>query len=233
MINQLKVEIFKIKRFLAVYLVLIFLAVIGFLSGYSTFAEDETLTSNTIFSWMAGDTSLMFLYSVISAWFIGIDFSNRTIHNEIKTGFERISIIISREIIVFSTAIIYHITIVGSTIIGFMCKNGFDTDFVNMRNLIWMLVVLLQVITGQNVIVCISFIIKKAVTGVVASLCFSFVAFNVLRNFIDADWFNYSFLSLAQDGSSRTLLISCIYAVVVYVLVSGVTYKLFSRAQIL
>ena len=232
MINQLKVEMFKIKRFWVVYLIIILLAIAGFIPGYRLFSADKTLTSDIMFSLLVGDTSLMFLYSVVSAWFIGNDFSSRTIHNEIKTGFGRFSVIVSRKIIVFGTAVIFHIIFMGSTMLGFMCRNGFDTDFISMRNFLWLLVVLLQVITGQNIIVCISFAIKKAAAGVVASVCFSFIAFNLLRNFIDADWFNFSFLSLAQDGSTRTLLISCVYAAAVYVMVSVAACKLFSKAQI-
>lgn len=63
----------------------------GRFSYLSGFFLPEHLDTATVFSFSICDTSFMFIISLVTAWFAGNDFLNRTMHNEIKVGYSRFS----------------------------------------------------------------------------------------------------------------------------------------------
>ena len=87
MYNQLRVEKYKAKRFIIMYLAAAVLAAAGFFLGLLKLPE--SMDTAKVFSLAVCDTSFMFIVSLVAAWFAGNDFLNRTIHNEIKVGYSR------------------------------------------------------------------------------------------------------------------------------------------------
>lgn len=81
MCNQLRVEFFKLRHFWLFYLAVIGMSAAGFSYGYIKLTSvgygvyDAFTETNC-------DTSFVFIHALVSAWFIGSDFSNRTIHHE-------------------------------------------------------------------------------------------------------------------------------------------------------
>ncbi len=230
MINQLKVELFKIKRFWLLYAGVVLLFLAGFFYGYLKF--NESYNTNTMFAAGVGDTSFMFVFSLVSAWFIGNDFSSRTVHNEVKIGYSRFSIIASRTIIVILTSTFLHLTYIVALIGGFSLKYGFDTSVFCLSNLFWLLTVMIQIIGVQCCVVFISFLTKKATAAIAVSVCFTFITCNILRNFLDSSVFRLSSFSLAQNSYTSTLVMSCIYAALMIVAITLLTHITFRKAEI-
>jgi SNF family Na+-dependent transporter len=108
MYNQLIIEKYKAKRFIIMYLAAVVLAAAGFFLGFLKLPEH--LDTATVFSFSICDTSFMFIISLVTAWFVGNDFLNRTIHNEIKVGYSRFSVFITRTITAVIMAVLLHLT---------------------------------------------------------------------------------------------------------------------------
>lgn len=230
MMNQLKVEGFKLRRFWIVYIAVAAVALMGFLFGYLKFSD--TYNTHITFSEVIGDTSFMFIISLISAWFIGNDFNNRTIHNEIKIGCGRLSVILSRTLMVFISSAIIHLSYVLAVVAGFSVKYGFDTSILSPGNLAWVGVVILQLMALQSITVLLTFLLKKLAAAIAASVCVVVVMCNVLRNFIDAEIFNLSCFGFAQSGDAHTLTLSAIFALATIVIFLGISYILFRKSAI-
>lgn len=92
--NQLMIEKYKAVRFPILYIAAVILATADFLLGFLKLPE--SMNTSTVFSISLCDTSFMFIISLVAAWFAGNDFMNRTIHNEIKVGYSRFSVILAR-----------------------------------------------------------------------------------------------------------------------------------------
>ena len=93
MCNQLKVEFFKFRHFILFYLGVILMAGAGGAYGFLKFPNADIYDG---FTATLSDVSFMFVTALVSAWFVGNDFSNRTIHNEITTGYSRLSVLFVR-----------------------------------------------------------------------------------------------------------------------------------------
>ena len=128
MFNLLKVEFYKLKKFQFGYIAVLFMFVMGYLCGDNRIGNkifDSTDNTARAFLFVS-DTSLVFLISIVMALFIGRDFSNRTICNEIKMGYSRFHILFSRTIVVCVFAALLHTVYVISIILGFSVVRGFD-----------------------------------------------------------------------------------------------------------
>ena len=93
MINLLKVEFYKLKKFPFGYVVLLFFLVIGIIGGGYKFPYVFENTA-AIFASNVCDTSLVFTISLAAAFFMGKDFSGRTIDNVIKLSYSRFQILL-------------------------------------------------------------------------------------------------------------------------------------------
>ena len=231
MYNQFKVECFKMRRFILFYIVLSGLALLGFFYGYLKMVPlSEGIY--TAFTATICDTSLPFLFSVVSAWFIGNDFSSRTVHNEIKTGYSRWSVLFVRLIAVCAMAVCFHFAYVLFTMIGVGTQIGFHLDSFSVRDIFWCLTVILQITAMQSFIVFIAFLLRKASTAISVSVCFSFITCNILRNFLEGKVFELSCFYFAQDTSGKNLFFTSLFAVIVFGAMTGAAYFVFSRADI-
>lgn len=230
MLNQLRVERFKACRFWLMYITGAVLAAAGFLCGFIIFPE-EAMTDG-VYSSVVCDTSFVFIITLVSAWFVANDFFHRTIHNEIKVGYSRWSIIFSRTVTTFIMSILLHLTYIIASVAGFCAKWGFDSSILTGRNLVWLAVVLLQICANESFIMLIVFALKNITATISGAIIFSIISCNVLRNFIFDGIFRLTCFSLAQDSKTETLLLSALLALITIIDVTSITHLIFRKSEI-
>lgn len=232
MCNQCKVSFYKFWHFLIFYIAILCVAGLGFYYGFDKiagFGEGVDFAFNDTIC----DTSMMFILALIPSWFIGSDFSNRTIHHEITSGYSRWSVLLVRELPVILAGIIFHAVYMISTILGVACKNGFSNHiFENSNNLLWCVTVMLQLIGLQSVITLITFICSKASAAIAASVSFVVISCNVLRNFLGGTFFEKTVFCFAKNNASETLISASVIAVITLVVSIALTYLVFRRKEI-
>ncbi|MBD5137472.1 MAG: ABC transporter permease [Lachnospiraceae bacterium] len=232
MINQLKVEGFKLRRFILLYIVALILFAAGFFYSYCKLYLLPSMNTNEVFACLVSDTSLIFIISLVTSWFIGNDFSSRTIHNEIKIGYSRLSILLSRLIIVYIISVLLHSIYIFSAVLGFSLKSSFDNSIINTHNIFWFLTVAAQLFAIQSIITFITFSLKKASASISAAVCFTFITCNIIRTFTDSRIFTLSCFCLAQDSSYKNLVPTFINAIIVIAIAFIATYICFRKTEI-
>lgn len=235
MFNLLKVEYFKLKRFKLGYISIFSIFVIGYIYGDGRVVKrafDMTCSASTVFSSVVSDTSFVFLTSVIASVFIGMDFYNRTIFNEIKLGYSRFHILLSRMIMVCILAALFHVTFIVSTILGFFAERGIDVSLFRMENALWLFTVLVQLSAVTGGVVLISFMAKKAVEAVALSVLYSFICCNVLRNFMRTEIYTRSCFCFVRDSSSENLLSAALSALVTMIVFLAIAAITFNKAEV-
>ena len=170
--------------------------------------------------------------ALITAWFLGSDFSNRTIHHEITLGYSRWSVLLVRELPVLLSGVILHFVYVFSVVLGVACKNGFSGAMFETADILWCITIMLQLMGLQSVITMITFICAKAPAAIAISVSFTIIACNVLRNFLGGTFFTKTVFYLARDNASATLLPTSIVAVVTLIVFITLTYMIFRRKEI-
>lgn len=229
MCNQLKVEFLKFRRFELFYLGLLLMIGVGSAYGFVKFPESNLYDG---FQATMGDVSFMFVPALVSAWFIGNDFSNRTIHNEITTGYSRWSVLFVRELPAFLLAVFLHFSYVVSTMIGLGIKNGFSFYGFQVPDLYWCITVMLQLIAMQSIVVLITFLCARAAAAIAVSVVSMFFMCNILRNFLNIRAYTMSCFCLAQNHSSEILIANGISAIVTVIVVVVVTWFVFRKKEI-
>ena len=228
--KQLIIEKYKAERFTIMYLAAVVLAAAGFFLGLLKLPKN--LDTSTVFSFSICDTSFMFIISLVTAWFAGNDFLNRTIQNEIKTGCSRVSVFLIRTITCVIMAILLHLTYVFATVIGFAVKYRFDGSIFSITNFVWLLVVMSQICANICIVMFIVFAFKNAASGIAVTVIFNFVSCNILRNFISGSVFRLTCFSLAQTSDSKTLAWSEVLAIAVTAISLAATHIVFRKAEI-
>ena len=228
--NQLMIEKYKAQRFIILYLAAAVLAAAGFFLGLLKLPE--YMDTATVFSLSICDASFMFIVSLVAAWFSGNDFQNRTIHNEIKIGYSRFSVLMARTITTVIMAVLLHLTYVFATVLGFTVKYRFDSSIFSITDFVWLLVVMLQICAIICIIMFIVFALKKVTAGIAVTVIFSFVACNILRNFISGSVFRLTCFSFAQTSDNRTLALSAVFAAAVIVISLTATHFVFRKAEL-
>lgn len=226
MFNQLKVEWYKLIRFPLIYPIMLMMVVLGFAYGFTKlYLYIDTVE---VFRETVCDTSFVFSMSLIVSAFLGMDFTNRTIHNEIKLGYSRLSVTITRLLVVLPFSSIIHLLYIISTGIGVGLKNGFTSELFNMSNVICLVVGLTQLMAVQSFIVLITFVAKKVMPAITVSVCFTFITCNILRNFMESKVFTNSCFYFVNSPQ----LVPFIVALITLVTVIITTHLLFRRAEI-
>ncbi|MBR3293336.1 MAG: ABC transporter permease [Oscillospiraceae bacterium] len=228
--NQMIIERYKAVRFYIIYIAALVLVVAGFLHGLIKIPKD--LNTSAVFSNLVCDTSFIFILSLVAAWFAGNDFLNRTIHNEIKAGYSRISVIITRTITTVFMGLLLHLAYIAASLLGFVIKAGFDSSVFTVVNLSWLLVVMLQICANICIVMFIVFALKKVTSGIAVTVIFAIVSCNILRNFISDSVFRLTPFSLAQTSDSQTLILSAAVAAVMIAVSMLATHLVFRRAEI-
>lgn len=231
MCSQLKVAFFKLRHFWLFYAGIVWMAGLGFSYGYIKLA-DVGCDIHDAFAQTNCDTSFMFIIALIAAWFIGNDFSNRTIHHEIVLGYSRWSVLIVRELPVYLSAILLHSTYIIFTMAGVGMKTGFSGSMFKMQDVFWYVTILMQLIALQSIIVFLSFICEKAPVAIAVVVCFTFIMCNVLRNYFDEGIFTKSCFYFVQDPVNETMLLTGALSAVTFVVMLVFTYFVFRKKEI-
>ncbi|MBQ8967827.1 ABC transporter permease [Ruminococcus sp.] len=231
MFEQLKLERFKAARFYMIYIAIALIAAAGGSYGYLKFPEGLGL--GKVFADAVCDTSLLFVPATVTAWLLGNDFLYRTIHNPIKLGSSRASVIMAKALTAFAVSLMIHLTDITATIVGYGLRYGFDSSLFTTGNLLWLLVVMVQVCAITSFVVLIVFAAKNALAGIALTVVFTFITCNILRNFLDGKTaFKLSCFSLAQTNDVSTLVLSGIFAAITIAVVLGLTQLVFRKAEI-
>lgn len=234
MTNLLKVELYKLKRFKFGYIAMIFLFALGYLYGDSRLAAlpfDIVADTDTVFSSSVCDTSFVFMIAIVSALFMGKDFSNHTICNEIKLGYSRFNVLLSRTIVVCVFSVLLHIIYVASVIIGFSFLRGFDDSFLCVENVFWLLTIMIQLSAVICGVVLISFLTRKVSETIAFSALYTVLCCNILRNFLDTKLFTMSCFCFVQDRAENLALAAVIALITMFVFLTVTAFS-FRKAEI-
>ncbi len=230
--NQYIVSFYKMRRFLFLYICLLFLAAADGAWGYIKLSAVEHMSLYEVFKDAGSDTSFTFIITLLSSLFIGRDFNNRTIQHEIKLGYSRVSVIVVRAVPVFLMAVVLHFTGMLSAMIGFGIKNGFSMSSFSGRDVWWCVTIAMQLAAFQSMIVFLIFLIRTLGTAMITSVCFTFAACNMLRNYTDAKIFRISCFCLVRDNLTETLLPAAVFALAVVMIMFLASCFVFEKAEI-
>lgn len=231
MCNQLRVAFFKLCHFRVLIIAAVCMAAFGFPYGYVKLAGMEEGIYGA-FRETICDTSFLFLGALVSAWFVGNDFGSRTIHHEISLGYSRGAVLAVRELPVFLAAVILHFTYIISSMLGAAGKAGFSGSIFTAWDLLWCAVIILQLMAIQSIIVLITIVCAKAASAIAASICFTFVMCNVLRNFFDGRIYTSSCFCLVRDNRYETLFPAGLAAAFILIVTITLTYLVFRKKEI-
>lgn len=231
MCNQIKVQFFKLRHFVLFYLALLCMVGFGFSYGFVKIASVGGEVYDA-FAATVCDASFMFVSALVGAWFIGSDFSNRTIHHEIALGYSRCSVLLVRELPVLLSGVLLHLVYTLSAVLGTGLKVGFSFDSFSAQDIFWCLTVVLQLIALQSIIALISFICAKAPAAITASVSIIIVMCNILRNFLGCTFYSRTVFYLAPDNEPKTLIISSAVAVITFALSLAAAHLIFIRKDI-
>lgn len=235
MFSLLKIEFYKLKRFPFGYIAVIFMFVVGYVYGdnrIGTKIFDIMDNTNVVFSDTVHDTSFVFFISIVLALFMGKDFSNRTICNEIKLGYGRFHILLSRMIVVCAFAALLHVIYIMSAVLGFSMWKEFDASMFCVENVLWLLTVLIQLAGVINGVILISFITRKMSEAIALSAMYAFVCCNILRNYMRSKMFTLSCFYFVQKNNPENLIFSGISALVTMVVFLTIAAFTFRKAEV-
>ena len=231
MFNLLKVEFYKLKKFSFGYIVLLFFLVIGIIGGGYKFPDIFENTA-AIFASNVSDTSLVFTISLAVAFFMGKDFSSRTIDNGIKLNYSRFEILLSKLIVVCTFAAFIHTAWVAANVLSFAAVRGFDSSVLCAENAFWLITVLIQLSAVISGVMLITFITRTAAGAIAISSMYVLICCNILRNFVDAKIFTMSPFCFAQDNNTENLFFTAIVAFVTLIIFSAAAAVIFNRSDV-
>ncbi len=237
--NQLKLEVYKIKKSKFLYIASLAFIVCGIAIGVKAVYSNLTnISGKNIYLDSVSDTSLMFLLSLFICYFIGDDFTNRTIDNEIRVGYSRLSVILARGIVVLPFTVLIYLCYTITATVFFGVINGFGTEVTITEMLVRLLLFAIQVMAVQSFTIFFMFICKNANLGMMVSVCFTFVTCNVLRNLMGAENLLFrmtSFYRIMMNANSLTtqdIIISFVSAIATIVIMFFVTHLAFEKAEL-
>lgn len=231
MFNLLKVEFYKLKKFPFGYIVLLFFLVIGIIGGGYKLSDNFEITA-AIFAVNVCDTSLVFAISLAAAFFMGKDFSSRTIDNEIKLSYSRFKILLSKQIAVCTFAAFIHTVWVAANVLSFAAVRGFDSSVLCAENAFWLITVLIQLSAVISGIMLITFITRTVAGAIAISSMYVLICCNILRNYTDAKIFTMSPFCFAQDNNTENLFFTAIVAFVTLIIFSAAATVIFNRSDV-
>ena len=233
MINQFKVENYKLVRSVFFWCMIALMIVCGVSFGIKMAVQFHQTDIMYPFYDAVPDVSLFFAQALFTAWFIGGDFSSRTIHHEISSGASRMSVIISRSVPAIIGSLLIHIVEIFAGVFGLGAYIGLDGWSLSADKFAWIGTTLLQFIALECFFILISFICCNLYAGLVATVIAEFTMCNIARNiFEEQAWYRYSFFHLVEDINSTELGTYAIVAVVSIIVLVSLTYLVFRKREI-
>ena len=239
MYNQLKVEFGKMHKSMFFYCAALGFSVAGVMMATSQlFTHGLDISGSDTFLRSISDTSLLFIASLFASYFIGNGFANRTICNEIRIGYSRASVIMSRVLVTLPFASLSYLAYSATyaLIMGF--SNGFiDSEIATVDVIVRSVLFILQLMSILSFSSLIMFWCKKLSLGMMLSVCFTVVTCNILRNVMsDNTIFRLTpFHRITMNFESmvtQDLLISFASAILTLLAVVLCTFIVFRKAEL-
>ena len=236
--RQLSITLYKMRKSLFFYLAALGLMIAG---GLMAFNQIVTLgleiSGQSAFLGALSDTSLFFVPSLIVSYFIGNDFTNRTVNNEIGIGYTRLSVVLSRVLIALPFAAFLYMFYAAPYSIIMGIANGFGGYFSITDVLVRFLLFFMQLISILGFSALIIFWCKKAAMGMMISVCFTVATCNVLRNLVSGNTiFRLTpFHRITMNNeylTTNALVISVVSATLAIFMVLLVTHIVFRKAEL-
>ncbi|WP_194191950.1 ABC transporter permease [Clostridium chrysemydis] len=206
MINLLKLEIFKLKKNLSFKIICLAVIFIELVYVY----KNGTITGIKAFECSMYDVATMMVVGAIfSSLFIGGEFLNRTINQQIVSGYSRISVFFSKVIITFlATEILMIIYPITSVFINTL-TNGFGCDF-NSNVLLYIVRVLfLRVIIDFSLIsllIFFAFLFKDTLKTIGVSILTFLIGTGCLFTLSKSNEFINLIYKLTANSQSRLII---------------------------
>lgn len=237
MYNQLKVENYKMWRFTPVYACALFFV---FTVLYVLARGGLNETALTMYHCMYNgfqegvqDCSFAFVWGMLVAWYVGIDFANRTVHRAIVTGSSRTAIVVSRLIAISVLTILLHVVTILGEIVVYGVQFGFSLEGFNFRDIPWLLVVFLQLIAFDAFFVLITYVCGNVYSALVTSVVIATLGGNVLRNFLGGNpIYEHSFFCFAKSSENSDLIPCAICAIIAIVILVTASIVIFNKKDV-
>lgn len=246
MLNLIKAEIYKLRhQRLPIILFIIVIAI----SIFSAFSEINLLgnlvTGKMSFANAFQDIFMLFVIAIFGGFYIGSDFSNRTIQTELSKGLKRLDIILSKAC-VFSISsslimLLYPVTVCLIHTIKFGWGEAFDMLSIYYLLRVALLGSILNIGTA-SIYVCFAFLCRDIPKTI--CICFAFpVVFSAISNTLGKQFLivdkllNFSTLSqlkyivgdkMSVTASMSIVLSTCITIIIVLLIAN----YFFSKAEI-
>ena len=238
MMNLLRIEGYKARRFIPFYICLGIIILIGidwFCQGLKQEAIDywKFGTMHDGFSEGVQDCSFSFLYGMIVAWFAGIDFTNRTLHRAIVSGNKRWKIIVSKLISTSVMVFIIHFFELVEQTAVFGKVFGYSFEGFSMRDLLWLGVITLQIMAMAAFYLFITFVCGNVYTALFSCVIVAALGGNVLRNFLEGNFiYEHSFFCLAKSSTAADLIPCAACAIIAVVALVAVASLVFNKKDV-
>lgn len=233
MFNLLRIERKKIVRFIPLYvcLAILFLMYLDwFVKGLNT---SDPLTMHDGFAEGIQDCSFSFMYGMIIAWFVGIDFTNRTIHKAIVTGSSRWKIVVAKLISTSLVVMIIHFVSAALEMLIYGKKFGYSFEAFSVKDLAWLAVIVLQLIAYNAFYELITVICGNVYIALFACTTTAAVSGNVLRNYLGGNFiYEHSFFCLAKSSSASDLIPCALCAIIMSVLFLAASCLIFRKRDV-
>ena len=235
MYNQIRIEIYKCGK--SMFFIFGFLVASVMLAVVNIFVHGRDISGQQAMLGSLSDTSLLFIMALFVSYFIGGDFTNRTIQNEIRIGYSRISVVLARIIVVLPLATLLYLfySIPYTLMMG--AANGFAGNFAAWEVFSRVILFFVQVIAVLSFSALIMFWCRKSSLSMMISVCFTVITCNILRGFLNdnAIFRVTSFYRIQMNSGAMTtqdILISFISATVTIVVVLLATFIVFRKAEL-
>ncbi len=238
MLNLFKIERYKMRRFTPFYAsmgFLVFLVIYDLIVGIKQSYIDAFPNGRMYDGFKDGisDLSFSFLIGMLIAWYVGIDFTNRTLHRVIVTGNQRWKIVISQLMATSILTTIFHLGLAVETTIKYGRGFGYSFDGFNKKDIVWVGVVILQMIAMNAFYMLITYICGNAYTALFACVSVAFIGGNILRNLLYGNViYDHSFLCFARSSSNSDLIPCAICAIIAIVVFVTVTIRFFNKRDV-
>lgn len=232
MINQLKVEFYKLTHSVMLYVIGVLYFIMGIIVPFKIVKLFNVDDIYYPFQDALQDVSCVFLTAILVAWFIGQDYSNRVFQHEIANGYSRFSVIISRLIPITIASVVMHAIIVSSEVLGTGILVGFSSSSFSGADVLWVLTVILQIVALVCVFAFISFVSGSQFAATAGTVVFEIFFCNIMRNFLRSGVYTYTCLCFAKDNTNERLSICAISAVATIVVVLFLTYCVFKKKEL-
>ncbi|MCR5226930.1 MAG: hypothetical protein K6E27_06945 [Eubacterium sp.] len=238
MLNLLKIEGYKLRRFKPFYFSLALMVALG-IEGACTGLKQAYIdywgvgTMHDGFIDSVQDCSFAFLIGMLIAWYVGLDFTNRTVHRSIVTGGKRWMVVVSRIMATSLMTFIFHLFLIGSQLATFGKSFGYSFEGFCMQDLVWLGVVALQLIALNAFYTLITVICGNVYTALFACVVTALVGGNILRNvFAGNTIYEHSFFCFAKSASASDLIPCAICAIIAFAIIVGITSVYFNKKDV-